>query len=659
MDRNFPRTLALFSLILATLGGSAWAAQAQTAAPNTPRTLRRGRSAIQALGNFLPQVARRHGHTAERLQSLLLSDPDLAVDDQGELLFTCTFPPPPPAIRAEAIPTEAPVTALATTFQLHSRPGAQRTIFLDFDGHTTAGTQWNSDYASGQPIVSQAFDMDGDPSNFSPAELMAIQTAWVRVAEDYAPFDVDVTTEDPGLEAIRRTSDSDPVYGVRVVITKGPTWYPNGGGVGFVGTFDRILQGGDWPCFVFSDRLMNTARYFAEAASHEAGHTLGLHHDGKSGGTSYYEGQGDWAPIMGAAYYRNVTQWSKGQYQGANNTEDDLAIIQTHGALMLADDHGNNAATATLFDINRGSATGVITSAADQDVFKLVVSAGILRLRASTLTLANGANLDLSLHLYDSQNNHIAGLDSDASLDASLSTSVTAGTYYAVVSGSGSGSPLTTGYSNYGSIGTYTLALAGAPFNVTSPTGGEIWDAGSSHAITWTSSVSGNVKLEYSTNGGINWTTIVASTPNDGTQPWTLPSIATTQARVRVSSVTDPTAYDVSSADFTIQAPVGGKLVAPKKASFGTVKSGKTKSVKLVLTNTDKLGHLEVDVASSGAPFRIVSGGGANTIPPKKKLTVVVIFEPSAAGTAAGSLLVTSSDPAKPNVSIPLTGKLK
>jgi len=30
---------------------------------------------------------------------------------------------------------------------------------------------------------------------------------------------------------------------------------------------------------------------------------------------------------MGAAFDRNVTQWSKGEYYLANNTQDDLAII--------------------------------------------------------------------------------------------------------------------------------------------------------------------------------------------------------------------------------------------------------------------------------------------------------------------------------------------
>ena len=48
-----------------------------------------------------------------------------------------------------------------------------------------------------------AWTLDGDAATFNDAEREAIQTIWQRVAEDYAPFDVDVTTQDPGLPRSR------------------------------------------------------------------------------------------------------------------------------------------------------------------------------------------------------------------------------------------------------------------------------------------------------------------------------------------------------------------------------------------------------------------------------------------------------------------------
>jgi hypothetical protein len=78
-----------------------------------------------------------------------------------------------------------------------------------------------------------------------------------------------------------------------------------------------------------------------------------------------------------------------------------------------------------------------------------------------------------------------------------------------------------------------------------------------------------------------------------------------------------------------------------------------------VLQNTAKTGNLEVNVSISGAPFRIVSGGGASTLLPKKKITVVVIYEPAVVGAATGTLTVISSDSVKASLPISLTGKAK
>lgn len=67
-----------------------------------------------------------------------------------------------------------------------------------------------------------------------------------------------------------------------------------------------------------------------ESIAHEIGHALGLHHDldtqpdGSAG--DYSQGLGNWAPIMGASYYREVTQFSDGSYPGGYEKEDDFAV---------------------------------------------------------------------------------------------------------------------------------------------------------------------------------------------------------------------------------------------------------------------------------------------------------------------------------------------
>ncbi len=80
------------------------------------------------------------------------------------------------------------------------------------------------------------------------------------------------------------------------------------------------------------------------------------------------------------------------------------------------------------------------------------------------------------------------------------------------------------------------------------PNGGETFVAGTKTNISWDweGSIS-NVKLEYSTDGGTNWTSIVSSVTNEGTYLWTVPNVSTTNLIIRVSNVNDPASFDVSN----------------------------------------------------------------------------------------------------------------
>jgi hypothetical protein len=68
-----------------------------------------------------------------------------------------------------------------------------------------------------------------------------IISIWRAVAEDFAVFNVDVTTEDPGVEALRVTPGTgDTAYGIRVVIggnCKDWYWDQGCGGVAYLGSF--------------------------------------------------------------------------------------------------------------------------------------------------------------------------------------------------------------------------------------------------------------------------------------------------------------------------------------------------------------------------------------------------------------------------------------
>ena len=93
---------------------------------------------------------------------------------------------------------------------------------------------------------------------------------------------------------------------------------------------------------------------------------------------------------------------------------------------------------------------------------------------------------------------------------------------------------------------------------VTSPNGGEHWAQGTSHDITWLSENfdGGTVKIEYSTNNGGAWTTIIASTANNGSFTWNpVPNTPSPNCLVRVSNTAGGTPVDQSDAVFAITSP--------------------------------------------------------------------------------------------------------
>ena len=360
-------------------------------------------------------------------------------------------------------------------FQLASNPDSKYTIYLDFTGHTAVGTSWNG----GAEVVTPTYDSNYD----------LIYEVWQRVAEDFMPWDVNVTTIEP-------EEDSCAQAGVLRVCIGGSwsDWYgKSAGGVAFLGSF---TWDSDTPAYVFADNL-GSAKSIAEAASHEIGHTFGLSHDGDPT-NEYYGGANGWAPIMGVGYSQVLTQWSKGEYPGATNKQDDVKIITdviiglqrtdpeaTSRIGVRPDDHGNGAGNATdLGDIEQATsgdiAAGIITTKDDIDWFVFTVSEDCTQ-KVTIGGLDLITNLDCGVRLYNNNGAEItdptviqeSGLKYIINLDQLVITQAGmfedgVATFRLSVEGTGSsqattGDSITTGstgnYSDYASLGSYTISI--------------------------------------------------------------------------------------------------------------------------------------------------------------------------------------------------------
>ena len=173
-----------------------------------------GTAAILTLGADLAAVAQTQGISASELLTRLETDKHLGVDRSGHLFFADSTLPPAPAGSAVsgAVTASAALAPLEDTFLLHSRPGSQadhlpglrrsRAVGHGLERQTTTAAATSSV----PPGTST-----GNASVFTDTERTRIQQVWQRVAEDYAPFDVDVTTEYPGEAAITRSSSADAV----------------------------------------------------------------------------------------------------------------------------------------------------------------------------------------------------------------------------------------------------------------------------------------------------------------------------------------------------------------------------------------------------------------------------------------------------------------
>ncbi|MBV6511219.1 MAG: hypothetical protein FMNOHCHN_00698 [Ignavibacteriaceae bacterium] len=145
---------------------------------------------------------------------------------------------------------------------------------------------------------------------------------------------------------------------------------------------------------------------------------------------------------------------------------------------------------------------------------------------------------------------------------------------------------------------------------VTSPNGGETLITGTNQVITWTSTEIDFVKIEYTTNNGVNWTAISASTESDGSYLWSpVPSVITTNAKIRISDASDGTPADQSDAVFSISADPVVEVISPNGGE--TLLTG---AVQNILWSSSNLDNVKIEfTTNNGSSWTVIAATTPST----------------------------------------------
>ncbi|MBK9087653.1 MAG: IPT/TIG domain-containing protein [Holophagales bacterium] len=201
---------------------------------------------------------------------------------------------------------------------------------------------------------------------------------------------------------------------------------------------------------------------------------------------------------------------------------------------------------------------------------------------------------------------------------------------------------------------TVTSRATAGPFAITAPASAVSWPAASTQTVTW--NVAGtnltpiscaNVAISLSTDSGASFpTTLLASTPNDGTQPVTLPNTQTVgaTARVKVACVGN-IFFAISRPSFTISAPMSPPTVSDINPSSGTTAGGTT----VTITGTNFTGATAVTFGVTAATSYTVNSATqiTATTPAHAAGTVdVAVTTPAGTATSTGGFAYVAPTPA-------------
>ncbi|MBT7144330.1 MAG: hypothetical protein HN894_13460, partial [Bacteroidetes bacterium] len=145
----------------------------------------------------------------------------------------------------------------------------------------------------------------------------------------------------------------------------------------------------------------------------------------------------------------------------------------------------------------------------------------------------------------------------------------------------------------------FTIGAVAESITVNSPNGNEVWTSGTTQNITWSSTGTiSYVEIWYSTDGGQVWTYIDDYSSNDGLYEWTVPTVSTVNAWIKINDVANAATVDLSDAAFeiTTTSPNTLTVVTP---NGGEVWDGGT-NADILWTSTGTIAEVDIYYSLDG-----------------------------------------------------------
>ncbi|MFC1692079.1 PQQ-binding-like beta-propeller repeat protein [Candidatus Latescibacterota bacterium] len=194
---------------------------------------------------------------------------------------------------------------------------------------------------------------------------------------------------------------------------------------------------------------------------------------------------------------------------------------------------------------------------------------------------------------------------------------------------------------------------------VQSPDGGENLEPGTTYTITWTYSGVDNVSIDFSTDDGSNWTTIIGEIPaSDGSYSWTIPDgIDSSGCLVRITDTSNSTVSDISNNTFAvsqqptvvISAPNGGEKWPQGSTQTIQWSSINVENVKIMFSFDDGANWYEIatdiDATNGSYTWSVLEDvSGSSTESTQCKIQVISAVDSGIMAEGAGVFSITSSN---------------